>query len=223
MTNGVTFYFMRHGETYFNRYGHMQGWANSPLTPEGIENIRASARGLKDIQFDAVYSSDLMRTIQTAEIVLEENNHADGLTIEPMAAFREVGFGSFEGLEAKDIWKNTETTARLNHDLPEGTAVEIKVFLDTLAALDPYKDAEDYKTFWFRVESGLLTLLNRHAGTGQNILVVCHGLTIRNLLEGLVADFDEKDALENASISIVDYANGQFHLKAFNQTSHFIQ
>ncbi len=221
MSNGVTFYFIRHGETYFNRYDRMQGWCNAPLTPEGIEDIHRSGRGLKDIKFDAVYTSDLMRTIETAKIILDENEHSKDITIHPMIEFREVGFGSHEGLPAKDIWKKAESTARYHHDLPEGTEVEIKDFLDTLADLDPYHDAENYATFWQRVESGLLTLLNRHAGTNENILVVCHGLTIRNLLHGLVADFDKKEAINNAAVSIVDYRDGQFKLQVYNQTSHF--
>ena len=36
MTKGVTFYFVRHGETYLNRLGRFQGWADAPLTPEGL-------------------------------------------------------------------------------------------------------------------------------------------------------------------------------------------
>lgn len=221
-SKGVTFYFVRHGETYLNRYKRMQGWSNAPLTPEGIEDVHRSGRGLKDIHFDAVYTSDLMRTIDTAKIILDENASSSTLTIHPMPEFREVGFGSHEGLPARDIWEEADATARLHHDLPEGTEVEIKHFLDTLAELDPYHDAENYATFWQRVESGLLTLLNRHAGTDETILVVCHGLTIRNLLHGLVADFDEKEALENASVSIVDYRGGQFKMEAYNQTDHFI-
>lgn len=221
MSKGVTFYFVRHGETYFNRYNRMQGWCNAPLTPEGIEDIYRSGRGLKNTKFSAVYTSDLMRTIETAKILLDENLHAHNLTINPMEEFREVGFGSHEGLPARDIWKNALSTARLRHDLPEGSEIEIKAFLDTLADLDPYNDAENYATFWHRVESGLLTLLNRHAGTDDTVLVVCHGLTIRNLLHGLIADFEEKDALQNASVSIVEYRNGHFKLIEYNQTSHF--
>lgn len=46
-------------------------------------------------------------------------------------------------------------------------------------------------------------------------------MTIRNLLHGLVADFDETDALQNASVSIVKYQNGHFEMLAYNQVEHF--
>ncbi|MGX7092634.1 histidine phosphatase family protein [Hutsoniella sourekii] len=219
MSQGVTFYFVRHGETYFNQYNRMQGWANAPLTDKGIADVRRSGRGLNELEFDAVYTSDLQRTIDTAQIILEENQHADKLTIQPMYAFREVFFGSFEGLPAKDIWP--KVTQEVDHDLPVGGELALQRTLNLIKKLDPYGEAENYVEFWNRVEAGLLELLNKHSGTGQNILVVCHGLTIRNLLEALVADFDEVEPLDNASVSIVKYENGQFKMTAYNQTDHF--
>lgn len=221
MNKSVTFYFMRHGETYFNLYGRMQGWSNAPLTPQGIRDVQRSGMGLADIHFDAIYSSDLQRTIDTAKIVLEENHYKDELNIIPMKEFREVRFGSFEGLDVKEVWPKVMEEIKLKHGLPKGDQVEIREFLNTMKEIDPYHHAENYVEFWYRVESGLLKLLNRHAGTDQNILVVCHGMTIRNLLHGLIADYQETDPLKNASVSIVKYQSGQFHLIAYNQTSHF--
>lgn len=90
MNKGCTFYFVRHGQTYFNHYRKIQGWSNTPLTEEGTEDVYRSARGLADVKFDAVYTSDLSRTVQTASIILEENKYADELTIEMMPEFREV-------------------------------------------------------------------------------------------------------------------------------------
>lgn len=220
-SKGVTFYFVRHGETYFNYYGRMQGWANALLTDNGINDVHRSARGLADIDFDAVYSSDLQRAVHTAEIILQENKFKDGLSINPMPEFREVHFGSFEGLDVNEVWSNILDEVTIKHDLPAGTEIEIQDVLNMVKEMDPYKHAENYVEFWFRVESGLLKLLHRHAGTEQNILVACHGLTIRNLLHGLVADFDETEPLKNASVSIVKYQDGQFQLLSYNQTTHF--
>lgn len=221
MTKGVTFYFVRHGETYFNFLGRMQGWSNALLTEEGIQDVHRSGRGLADIEFDAVYTSDLKRTIDTAKIILEENHFSEGLKIIEMPEFREVHFGSFEGLASAEVWPETEEKVNIKYGLPEGTEVQMQDVMNMMKEADPFHLAEDYKEFWNRVESGLLKLLNRHAGTDQNILVVCHGLTIRNLLHGLVADFDETEPLQNASVSIVKYQHGHFEMLAYNQTDHF--
>ena len=90
-----------------------------------------------------------------------------------------------------------------------------------MKASDPSGMAENYPEFWHRVETGLLELLNRHAGSDHKILVVCHGLTIQNLIHGLVADFELGDPLANASVTTVKYLHGQFQLIAYNQTEHF--
>ena len=221
MSKGVTFYFVRHGETYFNFYDRIQGWSNAPLTPKGIENVHRSGRGLAEVEFDAVYTSDLQRTIDTALILLEENKKNSDLSIVPMKEFREVFFGSFEGLDSHEIWPNIVKSATLKYDLPQGSEAEIQHILNTVKEMDPYHHAENYVEFWQRVESGLLQLLNKHAGTDQNILVVCHGMTIRNLLNGLIAEFKEEEPLDNASVSIVEYRNGKFHLNVYGQTNHF--
>ena len=221
MSKGVTFYFVRHGETYFNFYGRMQGWSNAPLTPKGIEDVKRSGKGLADVKFDAVYTSDLSRTIETANYLLGENNHKDGLELQPMKEFREVGFGYFEGLDSSKSWNKAVDHIVIKHDLPVATEPGMVEVLDSFKELDPSKVAENYAEFWMRVESGLLEFLNRHAGTNEKILVVCHGLTIRNLLHGLVAEFDETDPLDNASVSKVQYIDGHFRLLAYNKTSHF--
>lgn len=222
MNKGVTFYFVRHGETFFDFYGRMQGWSNALLTEEGIQNAQRSGRGLAEISFDAVYTSDLQRTIHTAEIILAENINSKAIEIEAMPEFREVHFGSFEGLAAKDVWPKLVNESNIKHGLPEGDTAEIYDILNMMKELDPYHHAENYTEFWNRVESGLLKLLHRHAATDQIILVVCHGMTIRNLLHAIVADFDKTEALENASVSKVKYQNGQFQMLTYNQTDHFI-
>ncbi|MBC1406132.1 histidine phosphatase family protein, partial [Listeria welshimeri] len=63
MTKKLALYFVRHGQTYLNKNLRMQGWADTPLTPEGAEIVRQSGRGLSDTEFVAAYSSDLHRTI----------------------------------------------------------------------------------------------------------------------------------------------------------------
>lgn len=223
MAKGVTFYFVRHGETFLNLMERVQGWANAPLTERGEADVHRSGKGLADVEFDAVYSSDLMRTIDTAEIILSENNFAENLTIVPMRAFREVHFGYYEGLPTKVLWDQVDEFVTKQHDLPAGDRKTVQSFMNTVKEIDPYNNAENYMDFWMRVETGLIELLERHADTNKNILVVSHGMTIRNLLEGLVADFDETEPLKNASVSIVKYLNGQFELLAYNQVDHFAE
>lgn len=219
--DGVTFYFMRHAETLLNRLNRVQGWANAPLTDKGIADTHRSGKGLANITFDAVYTSDLARTIDTANIILKENHQNKQLQITPMPEFREVHFGFYEGLDANQLWRDVIAHMKTVYGVTDNYHNQAELFLNVVKELDPYKYAEDYKTFWARVENGLLQLLNTHAGTNKNVLIVSHGLTIQHLLHGLVADFNQTDRLDNASVSIVRYDNGQFKLLKYNDTSHF--
>lgn len=75
-TGKLNVYLVRHGKTMFNTSRRVQGWSDTPLTNEGIEVAEFLGRGLREIPFDAVYTSDRGRTIETAGIVLRESNQA---------------------------------------------------------------------------------------------------------------------------------------------------
>lgn len=225
MSKGVTIYFMRHAETYLNRYHRMQGWADAPLTPQGISDAVRSAKGLKDIEFAAVYSSDLQRTVSTAEIILKYNVHhrVNPLTIEKRPEFREVFFGSFEGLEAQPIWDKVGEYVSNSTGGYQGLANsnQVRLELDAFHEKDPYHEAENFMQFWSRIELGLIDVIAKHRETDRNILVVSHGVTIRNMIHELIPDFKIESLLDNGSVSIVRYQEGLYHLDAYNQTEHF--
>ena len=66
----VTFYFVRHGETLFNRKGRIQGVCDSPLTGNGIKQAEKAGEALKEIYFDRAYVSPSERAMDTAELIL---------------------------------------------------------------------------------------------------------------------------------------------------------
>lgn len=218
----MTFYFMRHGETYLNHYERMQGWSNAPLTKEGEEEVRRSGQGLFDINFNAVYTSDLTRTIDTANLVLSENKNGDDLVIEVMPEFREVFFGSFEGMgidEVNEIVAKSQGFDSVERFYDETTLPErMNAFREACS----YGHAEDFMTFWLRIEQGLLDIVNRHKDTDDTVLVVVHGLVIRYMMMSLVAETEKHpEYLANASITRVQYRSGRFIVDAYNDTSHF--
>ena len=220
---GTTIYFVRHGETYFNFYNRMQGWGNTPLTPQGEIDVRRSGRGLKDIKFDAVYSSDLTRTVDTAELILGENEKTDpNMEIIMMPEFREIFFGIFEGEYNDTAYK--KVAEHLGIQTAEKMFSEVNQFerMGAFKELDPYGHAEDFMEFWLRVEKGLLKIIDEHRDTGDNILLVAHGGTIRLILENLVPDLDDPNPLLNASVSVAHYDNGLYHLDQYGEVSHFV-
>jgi broad specificity phosphatase PhoE len=102
----TTLLLARHGETDWNREGRWQGWADPPLNDTGRAQARELAEQLRSTPFDAVYSSDLARARETAEIVAAPH----GVPVVADAGLREIDVGSWSGL----------TRAELEERFPDG-------------------------------------------------------------------------------------------------------
>jgi probable phosphoglycerate mutase len=90
---------VRHGETEWNLAARLQGHRDSPLTRRGVEQARQLARRMPELRPHIIATSDLGRTLRTAEILAEPL----GTVVEPRAALREKRGGIFEGLTWKEI------------------------------------------------------------------------------------------------------------------------
>lgn len=89
-------YFVRHGQSEGNISGRHHAWAQVSLTEKGKADAAMAGRLLKGISFDKVYTSDLIRTIQTKEIALPDAQY------EPIFLLREVCVGDLLGRLVKD-------------------------------------------------------------------------------------------------------------------------
>jgi broad specificity phosphatase PhoE len=93
-------FLVRHGETKENEAGIMMGHHHGILTEKGKDQARETALALKDKKFDHIYSSDLNRCMDTAEIIKEF--HPDTpLTF--TKELRERNLGILQGQKAKEV------------------------------------------------------------------------------------------------------------------------
>lgn len=60
---------IRHGSTAWNKEGRIQGHTDNPLDEEGLQQAEAIAERLSGEHWDYIYSSDLLRARQTAEVI----------------------------------------------------------------------------------------------------------------------------------------------------------
>lgn len=93
------FYFLRHGETDWNREGRYQGRSDIPLNAAGIAQAHAAAQRLAAAGIDRVVASPLIRAHRTAEIVAGQR----ALPIHTEGGLVERHFGSFEGLIIREV------------------------------------------------------------------------------------------------------------------------
>ncbi|WP_137597188.1 histidine phosphatase family protein [Paucilactobacillus kaifaensis] len=172
-------YFVRHGETLFNTMDKLQGWADSPLTENGIKIAQQTGQRLANTTFQSVYTSDMKRTIDTANYIIAANKTFTGIA-HPSANFREAFFGGFEGLDNQSVWHSIAAPYGANNQTEMLENVTPGTVRDRMHAADPLHLAETGDQFWSRVTTGFAELLDKEADHNR-VLIVAHGTLIRSL------------------------------------------
>jgi broad specificity phosphatase PhoE len=157
----TTLILVRHGETDWNRDGRWQGHADEPLNDRGREQARALADELGGEDVAAVYSSDLSRARETAEIIAARLARP----VDVDARLREVHIGGWSGLTTAEIEARfPDEVARWHGEDPGHT----------------FDGGESYAAMGERVVAALEEIAARHPE--EQVLVVLHGGPIRALL-----------------------------------------
>ncbi len=151
----TTLLLVRHGETDWNRDGRWQGQSDTPLNELGRRQARELAATLDGV--DVLYSSDLARARETAEIVADRL----GIEIRVDSRLRERSFGAWEGLTTSEI-EDRFSESHGRWQAGEGFGAD---------------DAEPFDVFAGRVGAFLDDVLHRHPQ--ETVLVIGHGGSIR--------------------------------------------
>ena len=147
---------VRHGETDWNRERRFQGHADQPLNDAGREQARELGESLAGERIDAIYTSDLQRARETAEILAERFRSE----VVALRELREIDVGDWQGLTWPEIeQRHPDGVARWHRD---GHG---------------WDGGETYVQLGDRIVAALRGIAERHPG--QRILVVGHGGTVR--------------------------------------------
>ena len=194
-------YIVRHGETEWNVIKRFQGQLNTPLTEKGIEKLKETGKELEDVTFEEVYTSELERTVNSAEIILNENRGYKNkkLKLKKLAELNEVYFGVWQGLKYEEVFlKYPEEANNYFYNVKNYKAENVK--------------AENLKDALERFLRGINKILDSHKS--GNILVVTHGTVFEMFINYVgnssIFDIDERTLMGNGAYKIFSYENGKF-------------
>ncbi|MGO1868367.1 MAG: histidine phosphatase family protein [Sphingobacteriaceae bacterium] len=198
-----TLYFIRHGQTDLNLRGIVQGrGVNSPLNETGFKQSQAFYNAYKDVPFDKIYTSTLLRTHQTVAPFLD-----DGIPMEKLKGLDEISWGIYEGQEQSDnilsgfqdlvlAWKDNQ----LDQAVDQGESPNQLVLRQ--------KEAIDY-------------ILGKPEE--ENILICMHGRALRIMLCHLtdvpVCQMDDFPHT-NTALYVLVYQDGKFRVLEYYNTKH---
>lgn len=159
----MSIYVVRHGETDWNREGIYQGQTDTSLNENGRETAKKLGIILSKIKFASIYSSDLLRARETAEII----NSFLNVPVYYTKQLRELDFGKWTGLS---MWDMSERDTELFKRWQE----------------DPWNisppGGETFRELTERVMKVLKSIFIM-----ENILVVSHAGPIKAMIFGLLS------------------------------------
>ena len=194
---------VRHGQTVANRTGVLQGQLDTPLDDCGIMQAQAIAERLKDTRFDAAYSSDLMRTMFTAQTIAA---HHRNLQIMPAPALREWHLGVLQGMSYDDL--------RIQYP-------EILDGFKRDAVIPEIPGGESQSEFQQRISDFMDLTAEKHPG--KRILLVSHGGAIQRMFSHVTGALNPENIRPlcgNTALSIFQKRPAGWQLITWNDTCH---
>ena len=200
----TTFYFVRHGYSAGNRdkvfYGHFDG----ALDPKGYEQAELVAVFFKDINLDTIYSSDLVRAVDTARPTAKLKQ----MEIVPDKRLREIFAGEWEnkpvtellnGIYEKEymVWKND-----IAHSRCTGGESVVELRERIFGAVEDIAAKND----------------------GKSIAIFTHATPIRVLRSSFLGEpierINDYGWVPNASVSKVIYNGGNWNIEYYGESKH---
>ena len=185
-------YLVRHGQSETNLAGEFTGWKQVSLTEKGYADAARAGEYLKGRSFDRIYSSDLIRAVQTAKTALP------GCEPEQLPWLREIGLGSLEGRSiARCMEEGGEEFANNR---------ENRYFV-------PY-GGESEEMLDARLEAFLRMLEENPCGP---VIAFSHAGILRAMLKRTLGFSLQPGSVlcENGAVCVYQYKNGRWQLKTW--------
>ena len=194
--------FIRHGETDWNADKRIQGQTDTPLNEAGRSQALLMAAHAAQFHFDAIYSSDLVRALDTAQRVAERC----ALEVRSLPLLRERHFGIFQGLTAEEGLQQ--------HPEAHASYIARDVHYD-------FVSGESMLRFNERVSEAVAYLARLH--DGQSIAAVSHGGVLEMIYRKATGrplhtprDFE----IPNCALNWFSFDKQDWHLESWGDRRH---
>lgn len=196
-------YFVRHGETDWNKERKIQGQVDIPLNEFGRHLARETAKGLRDVPFDVCFTSPLGRARETAQIILQGRD----VPILEDKRILEMNFGVLEGkCCSKEGW-----------DVPDS----FQMFFDDPVHYQAPEGGEDFQAVRERTGDFLNWLFAQEQYQDSTVLVTTHGAAMAGLLNNLkkkpLAEYWGVGVHKNCGVTEVDVTDGRIEIISENK------
>jgi len=192
---------IRHGETEYNRQKKWQGWSDVPLNKAGRKQAQLLANRLKHEVIDVLYTSDLKRAAETAQVIAKKL----GIEVKKTEKLRERNLGIFEGISRKESEKK-------HKDMLE------KFFDNRYPSFKEHKGESitDFnrriKEFWSEIRAKYREKI---------VAAVTHSGLKHHFLQILVKDYPQETQFGNTAITILKKdRDGVYQITLLSDTSH---
>lgn len=188
----MTVYFVRHGQTEKNRAMRLQGRSDHPMDETGVVQAAAAGEFFRSngIRFDAVFSSPLLRAVQTAKLIAGED-----LPVQADDRLIEMDYGPYEGMDLRT------------------PAPEVLAFFRDFAHTPAPAGMEQLDDVVKRLGGFLEEIAPQYPD--QIILVSTHAIAMKGFLENLTPDSKGSywaKHIGNCAVYVTEKKNGNFSI-----------
>ena len=199
------FYFVRHGVSEWNTENRLCGRSDVSLSDEGRRQATRLAERLRALPPDAIYTSPLRRTVETAEIIAATT----GLKPIVDARLVELDYGAWEGMTFAEVMDHDAGAYRAWDADPGNVAP---------------RGGESGVRALERVVPFLDELAVRHSAERDHVVVVCHKticrLVVCHVLGLSPSEYRRRLSMDNAALNIIQPHEQGWRLILLNDTSH---
>ncbi|WP_124114958.1 histidine phosphatase family protein [Paenibacillus xylanexedens] len=184
---------IRHGVTDWNDEYRTQGHSDIPLNERGRKQAELLSKRIGMEHWDYIYSSDLSRALETAEIIGKIKN----IEVRTDPRLREMNCGLIEGTTEQERvkrwgygWFRLDLGIESNDEIVK------------------------------RGKQCLTDISFRHPD--QNILIVSHGAFLGMTLKRLIPHIDMTESLFNTSVTLLNTGQSRWNCSLYNCTKHLL-